>query len=146
MNTEMNSALMRSMIIRNTGTAKGRGVYAGRSFAAGELVEEAPVIILRTTLYIHLPIELKRLVFDWGNLSGDGDGATAIALGYGSIYNSANPANMRYEASVKHETLRFIAVRDIAEGEEFTVNYSGVNGAAESETNKWFDDLDIKPL
>jgi len=32
---------MRSKIIKNMGTAKGRGVYAGRAFAVGEMVEEA---------------------------------------------------------------------------------------------------------
>ena len=39
------------------------------------------------------------------------------ALGYGSLYNHGNPANMRYEGDDEAKVLRFVAIRAIAAGE-----------------------------
>lgn len=43
----------------------------------------------------------------------------ALALGYGSFYNHYNLGNVRYEADAENRLLHFMAVRDIANGEEF---------------------------
>jgi hypothetical protein len=137
---------MHDKIIKETGTPRGRGVFAIRDFKAGELIEACPAIIISNVLYKDQPEELKRIVFDWGNLSGAMDTKTAIALGYGSLYNNANPANMCYQADVSSTMLIFVAVCDLQAGEELTINYSGVCGNNESPNNKWFDELDIEPL
>ena len=72
--------------------------------------------------------------------------ATAIALGYGSLYDHNNPANMRYEADDRIKALRFIAVRDIVQDEELTVNYNAYGGGAEWNDNRWFEDKGITPI
>jgi hypothetical protein len=51
---------------------------------------------------------------------------------------------MRFEADRKRALLRFIAARNIAAGEELTINYSSTGGGAESSTNDWFKRLKIK--
>jgi hypothetical protein len=88
---------------------------------------------------------MKTLVFDWAVLAGV-PGTHALALGYGSMYNSDNPANLRYEADRQRLLLRFVAVRDIAEGEELTVNYNAIGGGATWHDNNWFDRMKIKPV
>lgn len=133
-----------SAYIADTGTPKGNGVFAARVINEGEVVEACPVVVLQMP-FSSLPEPLKTLVFDWAVLAGV-PGTHALALGYGSMYNSDNPANLRYEADQQGLLLRFIAVREIAEGEELTVNYDAVGGGATWHDNNWFDRMKIKPI
>jgi uncharacterized protein len=124
--------------VKATGTGKGRGVFAARDYEANSIVEESPVIILSVP-YGKLPKEIQDIVFAWDQLAGDSGSALALALGFGSLYNSANPSNMRYEADKTNNVLRFIAVRNIYALEELTINYAALGGGSESPDEKWFD-------
>jgi len=127
--------------VRDTGTPKGRGVFATRAFAEGELVETAHVVLDGQGF--------DRFVFNYSAAMGLGSTRghqASIALGNGSLYNGANPANMRYEADVKAKAIRFIAARDIASGEELTVNYSARDGGPTWPDNWWFDTKQLKML
>lgn len=126
-----------SVCVKDTGTAKGRGVFALRDFAEGEVVEVCPVVLFRMP-YEKLPEEVKTLVFHWGQLAGMKN-TQALALGYGSMYNHDNPSSMRYEADESGLMLRFIAVRRVAAGEELTINYNSADGAAEGDDDYWFE-------
>ena len=130
--------------VRDTHTPKGRGVFVERFVRAGELVETAPVILLHVP-YQTLPEEIKSYVFNWGKLCGIGS-ANALALGYGSLFNHDNPANLRYEADPANLALRFIATRDITTGEELTINYNAPHGTDENNSANWFDRMNIKPI
>ena len=131
-----------NVYVRDTGTPKGRGVFAARPFGAGELVEVCPVILLRRP-YEVLHKELKTIVFHWP--VPEGAAATqALALGYGSLYNHANPSNLRYEADSGCFVLRYIAVGDIAPDEELTINYNAGGGAHVSEDEWWFKEKGIE--
>jgi SET domain-containing protein len=130
--------------IQDTKTAKGRGVFAARAYISGEVVEVCPVLVLRKSL-LFFPKEIKTYVFDWATLA-QVPKTEAIALGYGSMYNHDNPANMRYEADRELSLLRFIAVRAINEGEELTINYNACGGGAEWDNNNWFDRANIKVI
>lgn len=123
--------------LRDTGTPKGRGVFALQALHAGEVVEICPVVIFETPSEA-LPEAIDRLMFDWGVLAKK-PGTDALALGYGSLYNDDNPANMRYEAIPSEAVLRFIAVRDIKADEELTINYSARGGGATWHDDNWFD-------
>ena len=57
-------------------------------------------------------------VFEWG------EGKVALALGFGSLYNHSYRPNARYN-DVGPQAKAFQALRDIAVGEEITVNYNG---------------------
>ena len=54
-------------------------------------------------------------VFEWG------EGKVALALGFGSLYNHSYRPNARYN-DVGPQTKAFKALREIAPGEEVTVN------------------------
>jgi hypothetical protein len=131
-----------SVYVKDTGTARGRGVFAARAFRVGEVVEECPVVLLRKP-YEVLHKELKTIAFYWE--AAEGSAATqALALGYGSLYNHANPANMRYETDGDALVLRLVAVRDVGPDEELTINYNADGGAHVSEDEWWFEEKGIK--
>lgn len=125
-------------LVRDTGTAKGRGVFAAQDYEEGAIVEESPAIVLSSS-YEDLPNDIQRLVFSWDKLAGDDGSTQALALGFGSLYNSANPANMRYEADKGATIIRFIAVREIRAGEELTINYDAVGGGSHWHDHSWFE-------
>lgn len=120
------------------------GVFASRAIDAGEVVEIAPVIPLRASFEGFEPT-LQRCVFNWERLAGMQD-TSAIALGYGSMYNHANPANMQYRAVQEGAAIEFIAVRAIRGGEELTINYSGSGGAPVSADEGWFEACGVAPF
>ena len=130
--------------IRDTGTPKGRGVFALQALHEGDVVEVCPVVIFATPSEV-LPEALDVLMFDWGVLANT-PGTDALALGFGSLYNDDNPANMRYEAVPSQLLLRFIAVRDIHPDEELTINYSARGGGAVWHDDSWFDGMPTAPV
>ena len=113
---------------------KGRGVFARRAIAEGEVIETCPVLVFPTEEVRSGPAwtRLGEYCFEWGR------GTVALALGYGSLYNHSYEPNARYE-DVAGPTKRFVAVRDIATGEEITVNY---NGEERDRSPVWFDVID----
>lgn len=133
-----------SVYVRHTGTAKGRGAYAARAYAAGELIEACPVILFCGT-FSAVPEEVRKLLFNWGALA-EVPHTHCLALGYGSLYNHQNPSNMRYEAHAASRVLRFIAIRDIGIDEELTINYNAVGGGHESEHDTWFNGMGVEPV
>lgn len=129
--------------VKDTGTRVGRGVFAAKNFVAGELVEVCPVVILQCS-FETLPTELQRRVFDWTALANT-KGAHALALGYGSIYNHANPANLYYEPADDGLHLRLIAAVNVSADSELTINYNGAYGKNISEEDDWFQSNGVVP-
>ena len=132
-----------SVYIKHTGTSKGRGAFAARAHVQGETVETCPVVVFNGS-YASVPEAVRKLLFNWGVLA-NAEAGHGLALGYGSLYNHENPANMRYEADAQQGVLRFVAVRDIAVDEELTVNYNAVGGGHESGQDTWFAQMGITP-
>ena len=110
---------------------KGRGVFARRPIAAGEVIERAPILVLPRDLHgtEDDPSALHDYCFEWG------DGTVALALGFGSLYNHSYTPNARYDDE-GFRTKVFTALRDIARGEEITVNYNGDPG---DRSPVWFE-------
>ena len=140
----MNPIHPADIYVKDTGTIEGRGVFALRDFAQGEVIEQCPVIILLRA-YEQLPPRIKTMVFNWGNLAKTTP-SYALSLGFGSLYNHANPANLRYEAMPDHNTIHYIAVRAIKKDEELTINYNAGSGSHVSEQDSWFIQHNIAPI
>jgi|SRR5450830_146140 len=140
----MNPIYPADIVVKDTGTIKGRGVFALRDFAEGEIVEQCPVIILLRA-YDQLPPRIQTMVFNWGNLAKTNP-SYALALGFGSLYNHANPASLRYEAMPDDSTIHYIAVRAIQKDEELTINYNAGGGSHASEDDTWFKQHNIEPI
>ncbi|MBX9679756.1 MAG: SET domain-containing protein [Gemmataceae bacterium] len=103
-----------------TAKGKGRGVFARRPIAKGEIVERVPVIVLPAAAFEGgwKNQTLNQYFYVWTKTT------VAISLGYGSIYNHSYEPNAIYNHDYRNRRLMYIAYRDIAEGEEITVNYN----------------------
>ena len=113
-----------------TTAARGRGVFAARAFRRDEVIERAPVIVFpRSDVRALQGTLLDDYWFWWDEVHN------AAALGCGSLYNHACPANARYHRELVARMLVFVAVRDIAAGDEITINY---NGASDDGSPVWF--------
>lgn len=129
--------------VRDTGTAKGRGVFALRDFAAGEVVEEVPVVLGRLSGSAG---DFEAYDFNWSSVTGAPQGRPyqpVIALGFGCLYNHSDGANLRYEGDDATRRMRFIARREIAAGEELLVNYVAPSGESSFPGSMWFRDRGI---
>jgi hypothetical protein len=60
----------------------------------------------------------------------------AIALGNGSLFNHSFAPNAHFERDLPRTRILFRALRDIAKGEEITVNY---NGEPDDPEPVWFE-------
>ncbi len=106
---------------------KGRGVVAARAITAGERVERAPVMVIPGRDWPRIePTVLFDYTFEWGE---DGQDA-AVVLGTGSLINHAYRPNAMFVRRYAAGEVDFVALRDIAPGEEVTVNYHGDDDAS----------------
>jgi SET domain-containing protein len=128
------------LLVRDTGTTKGRGVFAQRAYVAGEIVECSPIQEIQST-WGDLPTEIQRMVYDWGVLTGNPQAQLqALALGVGSLFNHSDTPNVRYHGDLPLRAIVFTAQRPIAEGEEITINY---NDDIQPGNLNWFESLGI---
>lgn len=109
----------------------GRGIFAARDIKKDELVEVSPVIVSPNEEWKYLKkTVLFYYCFHWGKKN------TAIALGYGGLFNHSYTPNTGFDNNKKNKTIDFYALVDIKEGEELTINY---NGEPDDTTKLWFD-------
>lgn len=114
---------------------KGRGVFCKKRIKAGSLIETCPLLVLpaqdypaishtRLTDYIFHYDKEKRL--------------TALALGFGSLYNHALYPNATYAIDHANRLIRYYALENISVGKEICINYDGSPGSEE-----WFKTRNI---
>ncbi|MEV7781668.1 SET domain-containing protein-lysine N-methyltransferase [Kitasatospora sp. NPDC088351] len=96
-----------------------RGVFATRGYRAGETVERCPVLVVPAAeRHLIDRTHLHHYCFPWQ------DGAAAIALGFGSLYNHAAEPRARYRKDFGAGIVEIVAARDIPAGYEITVDYT----------------------
>ncbi len=99
----------------------GRGVFATQDLKKDEVIERCPVIVSPDKDLPHLrQTELYNYYFMWG----EGNDQAAVCLGYGSLYNHSYSPNATYKKHFAEQVIDFVAIKDIAKGEEITVNYN----------------------
>lgn len=99
---------------------QGRGVFTAEAIANDSIIEICPVIVVPGKDFdrIHESF-LHDYYFIW-----EGVAETAIALGYGSLYNHSESNNADYEMDFPSQTISIIAQRDIEAGEEICIDYT----------------------
>jgi uncharacterized protein len=112
-------------IALGTSAVHGRGVFAQRAIARGELIERAPVIVIPSGELAELD---RTALFDYYFGWGPDLEHAAIAMGLGSFYNHAVSPNADHVLLTDELAIEFIALRDIATGEEITIHYNGAPG------------------
>ena len=109
----------------------GNGVFAITDIQKGEIIEICPIIILNENDTREIDkTYLYNYYFSWE------EKCSAIALGFGSIYNHSYEPNAKYEKDFLNKKIIFKSISKIKSGEEITVNY---NGDPENKNKVWFD-------
>ena len=112
---------------------RGRGVFTNEKIAAGTVIEESPVIVMSAEDRKLLDKTLLHdYIFEWG-VSKD---KCCMALGLVPIYNHSYQSNCEYFMDFEDESIQVKTVREVAVGEELTINY---NGDWNDEKRIWFD-------
>ena len=115
---------------------KGRGVVAGRAFSRYEKVASAPVVVLAADDWARVEQGiLREYAFKWDDDAGE----RALALGVASLFNHSYQPNTCPKLLTGDLRIDFIALRDIAAGEELTFNY---NGRPADPSPLWFEARD----
>ena len=105
--------------VPSTDCLSGRGVRARVAVSVGEIIEPCFVVVVPE----HQVTDLDRtLLYDY--YFGWDNGAAALALGYGSLYNHSATPNADYVKDFDAGVVRIVATRAIAAGDEITVDYS----------------------
>lgn len=121
--------------IKDTGKY-GRGIFATRDIKTGELIEVSPVLTSSKNDWKYLKkTVLYNYCFSWG----ENYEHTAIALGYGSLYNHSYTPNAEYNNNIDNLSIDFYAIADIIDGQEITINY---NESSEDNSPLWFVVID----
>jgi SET domain-containing protein len=108
---------------------RGRGVVAERAIAAGELIERAPVLIIPEADRAAVdPTNVGNYIFMWEHDTVAQDlysrkGRAAVVLGFTSLINHSDAPNCDFIRHIDALALDLVALRDIAPGEELTIDY-----------------------
>ena len=98
----------------------GRGVFAGRRFRKGEVIEVCPVVpVGRRFERKCIGEALERYLFWWRG----GKHVAAVCLGYGAVYNHSPDPNAHFAIRVATQDIVFRAARTIKKGEQIFVDY-----------------------
>lgn len=112
---------------------KGRGVFCRERIIPNEVIEIVPLIII--------PAEQKawikgsKLIDYFFNYYGDDEPASALALGFGCLYNHAQFSNADYRVDYENNCIEFFAIETILPDTEICINYGGEYAKDYSE---WF--------
>src|SRR6185437_1437165 len=113
--------------------AKGRGVFTKEKIGANITIEESPVIVMTAKDRILLDKTLLHdYIFEWGTNKDK----CCMALGLVPMYNHSYQSNCEYFMDFDDESIQVKTVREIAAGEELTINY---NGDWNDQKKIWFE-------
>ncbi len=108
---------------------RGRGVVAEADIPAGTLIERSPVLVIPPGDRAAVdPTIVFTYVFMWEHDTTEEDlyrhdGRAGIALGYTSLLNHSYTPNCDFVRHIDELAIDLIAHRDIAAGEELTIDY-----------------------
>ena len=122
----------RGPVVVASSAQHGRGVFATRAIRAGELIDEAPVVVVPPDEIADLK---KTVMNEYCFLWGEDERAAAVMLSVCSLCNHSYLPNAAFDRRFGAGTIAFLALRDIAAGEEITINY---NGDPASRGRLWF--------
>ena len=119
-------------LVMRESPGRGRGVFAARAIPSRAVITESPVLVFPHAEYAAhgARTQLAHYAFVWRDAQPP---SMALALGLGSIFNHHREPNAGWMCDIEARLLRYVALRDIAEGEEVFICYGGA---------LWFEDAE----
>ena len=105
----------------------GRGVFATRDIAEGELIEICPTLEVPDS-------DIAGRLRDYILTSNHDEAACVLMLGYGVLYNHSTEPSAEYREHGELE-IAFYALRPIPAGEEILISYG----------DEWWETRDLAP-
>lgn len=116
---------------------KGRGAFAKKPIKKGTLIDVAHVVPLPNKDYEKIcNTILYHYCYVWEDPKHLPEFENAITLSVSQFMNHSFKPNVKYLYDYKKKAIEFTALRNIADGEELTVNYNGIVG---DKTPVWFE-------
>jgi len=123
--------------VRKASGKKGRGAFAKKTIPEGKIIEISHVILIPNLEYENIRnTVLDNYTFIWDDPKNEGEFRMAFALTICQFMNHSYDPNVVYQFDYLKETIEFITLRNIKEGEELFINY---NGFIDDKSPMWFD-------
>ncbi|KAJ9476404.1 SET domain-containing protein [Pseudozyma hubeiensis] len=112
------------LVIKDSPTGSGRGIYATQCIASETVVEISPVLLFPPAEYRDYgsKTQLDGYTFIWKR-TGKDTAIMALALGLGSLFNHSARPNVKWTLDDKTHSIRYETVRRVDEGEELVISY-----------------------
>jgi uncharacterized protein len=116
----MSSSTTRPALYVKKVRGMGRGVFAGRPFRKGQVIEVCPVVPVGRGLVRKCRGEvMERYLFWWKG----GGHVAAVCMGYGALYNHSSHPNAHFAIRPATADIVFRATRTIRQGEQIFIDY-----------------------
>ena len=126
--------------IRHISEGKGKGAFAKKDIKNGTIIDIANVILIPNEDYKKIKeTVLYDYCYIWQDPRHKPEFENAITLSISQFINHSFKPNIKYLYDYEIKVIEFIAIKDIKEGEELTVNY---NGLVNDKSSVWFNVLD----
>ena len=129
---------MNDMIeVRFISQKKGKGAFAKKNIEKDTIIDIAHVVPIPNEDYKKIrKTVLYNYCYIWEDPNLKPEFTNAITLSISQFINHSFAPNVKYLYDYENKTMEFSAIRDIAQGEELTVNY---NGLVDDKSPVWFD-------
>ncbi|MFX1572249.1 MAG: SET domain-containing protein-lysine N-methyltransferase [Promethearchaeota archaeon] len=118
-------------------TKKGKGVFASKDIRKDTIIDVAHVILLPNKDYKKISkTVLYNYCYIWDDPKHNSEFYNVIPLSISQFINHSYDPNVKYIYDYDNNTIEYIALRDISNGEEITMNY---NGIVDDKSSVWFD-------
>jgi SET domain-containing protein len=100
----------------------GKGVFAGEKIKKGDTIEVCETLVIN---HKQGQILIKKTILGNYVFAHEDEKSVILTLGNGSMYNHRQPSNAEYYFDSDTNQMSYVAVKDIAKGEEIFINYGG---------------------
>jgi len=123
--------------VKKASGKKGKGAFARRFIRKDKIIEISHVIQIPNDEYERIKETiLDNYTFIWDDPKNKGEFRMAFAITIFQFCNHSYDPNVIYQFDYEKETIEFITLKNIEEGQELTINY---NGYADDKSPMWFN-------
>ena len=115
---------------------KGKGAFAKKDIKKKTVIDVANVVLIPNKEYRKIKkTQLYNYCYIWEDPKLKPAFKNAITLSVSQFINHSYAPNLQYFYDYKNKAIEYVAIQDIAKGDELTVNY---NGLVEDTSPLWF--------